>query len=215
MRLACREDWQCCIGLTVGLDRVARILTRASAHGRIWLYCSLVQVFVRGCATGAAGCAVSCVGRRASVQRRDLGVGGCVRSVVVGRTDGCCASRSVMSRRTCGTVGTGYGLIGADRSGLLVPSVVRFARCNVSLPFFAVRLPVWHNWRPEFMVAVFVVGACALTGPRLEGSVARCWSVVSAARRWRVLSRMVPRRFARSELEREQRSVLSHDCAQA
>ena len=44
-----------------------------------------------------------------------------------------------------------YGLIGADRSGLLVRSVVRFGRCNVLLPFFAVRLPDWHNSPPGFM----------------------------------------------------------------
>jgi hypothetical protein len=74
-------------------------------------------------------------------------------------------------------------LIGADRSGLLVRSVVRFARCNVLLPYFAVRLPDWHNSRAEFMVLSSLLVLARLLAPDWKGTIARWWSVVSAT--WR------------------------------
>ncbi len=70
-----------------------------------------------------------------------------------------------MVRRLCGTVATGQGLIGANGSGLLVRKVVRFARCNVLLPFFAVRLPDWRNSPPEFTVLSTLLVLARLRAP--------------------------------------------------
>jgi hypothetical protein len=82
LRLEYREDWQCCILLTLGLDRVARILTRRGAQSdRVVLVvdAGVCALPVQG---RAAWCAVPCVDRCTSVHRSGPVVGGCVRCIV-------------------------------------------------------------------------------------------------------------------------------------
>jgi hypothetical protein len=74
----------------------------------------------------------------------------------------------MMLRRSCSTVGTGYGLIGADRSGLLVRSVVRFARCNVLAPSFTLRLSRLASLNSWLLSSWLML---ALTGSRLGGGL--------------------------------------------
>ena len=110
-----------------------------------------------------------------------------------------------MLRRSCGTLGTGRGLTALEPSAVLVRRVVRFARCNVLLPFFAVRLPDWQNSPPEFMV-LSSMPVLARPLPRDSGRAVRgtyLSRVHPGSGGLAVLSAMVVRWFARSELQRE------------
>jgi hypothetical protein len=51
-------------------------------------------------------------------------------------------------------------------------SVVRFARCNVLLPFFAVRVPDWHNSLTECMVLSSLLVLARLLAPLMAGRCA-------------------------------------------
>src|SRR5215467_7275064 len=107
-----------------------------------------------------------------------------------------------MVRRLCGTVGTGQGLIGANRSGLLVRRVVRFAVLQFVATVFPVRvshgitrsLNSWSCVRCWCLRAYWLPtqgGRCALP------DCCECNQAVRA--RWRVVVQW----FARSELPRE------------
>ena len=158
--------------------------------------CGVESVFTfRWCRCLCVGCA-----RLRNLRVQFSGLAGAPRStaVILFSVDASAASWSSDGSRSCAsrpltlrrgrTLGTGYGLIAAKPSAVLVRRGLRSATLQCVAAVSRVRLPDWQNSLSECMVLSSLLVLARFLAPRLKASVARCWSVVSATRRWRAIS---------------------------